>query len=86
MTGTRHDGGREVVPVSVEEYAAGADEHGVPAEFVGFLTYLFSDVLGRNAYRTDGVERALGRAPRDFADYAREAAATGAWNGSDATT
>lgn len=46
----------------------------------------FSDVLGRNAYLTDGVERALGRAPRDFADYARAAAATGAWNGSEATT
>jgi hypothetical protein len=30
---------------------------------------------------TDGVERALGRPPRDFADYARRAAATGVWNG-----
>ena len=28
---------------------------------------------------TDGVERALGRAPRDFKDYARDAAATGVW-------
>jgi hypothetical protein len=34
---------------------------------------------GRNAYLTDGVQRALGRAPRDFADYARRAAASGAW-------
>jgi uncharacterized protein YbjT (DUF2867 family) len=56
------------VPVSVEEYAAGAAEHGGPEEFVGFLTYLFSDVLGRNAYLTDGVRRALGRDPRDFGD------------------
>ncbi|MFE4977839.1 NmrA family transcriptional regulator, partial [Kitasatospora sp. NPDC056651] len=28
----------------------------------------------------DGVRRALGREPRDFADYARAAAATGVWN------
>ena len=45
------------------------------------LTYLFSEVLdGRNAHLADGVQRALGREPRDFSDYAREAAATGVWN------
>jgi uncharacterized protein YbjT (DUF2867 family) len=75
--------GREIryVPISVEEYAAGAADHGVPHEFVGFLTYLFSDVLGRNAYLTDGVQRALGREPRDFRDFAESAAATGIWDG-----
>jgi uncharacterized protein YbjT (DUF2867 family) len=74
--------GREIryVPLSVEQYAAGAAEHGVPPEFVGFLTYLFSDVLGRNAHLTDGVQRALGRQPRDFRDFARDAAATGVWS------
>jgi hypothetical protein len=35
---------------------------------------------GRNASPTDGVMRALGRPPRDFADYARATAATGVWN------
>jgi uncharacterized protein YbjT (DUF2867 family) len=76
--------GREIryVPVSIEEYAARAAEFGVPAEFVEFLTYLFSEVLGRSAYMTDGVQRALGREPRDFSDYARETAATGVWNAS----
>ena len=64
----------------MEDYAAGAAEHGVPAELVEFLTYLFSEVLGNNAYLTGGVQRALGRAPRDFADYARDAAATGVWD------
>ena len=76
--------GREIefVPVRVEEYAAGAAELGVPDDGVEFLTYLFSEVLdGRNAHVTDGVQRALGREPRDFADFAREAAAGGAWNG-----
>lgn len=35
---------------------------------------------GRNARLTDGVRRALGREPRDFGDYAREAAASGVWD------
>lgn len=34
---------------------------------------------GRNAHLADGVERALGRAPRDFADFAAAAARAGAW-------
>jgi uncharacterized protein YbjT (DUF2867 family) len=79
--------GREVryVPVSLEEHAAEAAEHGVPAEVVELLTYLFAEVVdGRNADTTDGVRRALGREPRDFADYAREAAATGVWTPSGA--
>ena len=76
--------GREIrfVPVSVEEYASVLAEQDVPAEFVTLLTYLFGEVLdGRNAYLTDGVRRVLGREPRDFADYAREAAAAGVWDG-----
>ena len=68
--------------VSLEEHAAEAAEHGVPAEVVELLTYLFSEVVdGRNADTTDGVRRALGREPRDFRDYAREAASTGVWDG-----
>jgi hypothetical protein len=58
----------------------------VPPEFVEFLTYLFAEVVdGRNAGTTDGVRRALGREPRDFADYAREAAASGVWNAAAVT-
>ena len=75
--------GREVryVPVTLEEHAAEAAEHGVPPEFVELLTYVFDEVVdGRNANTTDGVQRALGREPRDFGDYARRTAATGVWN------
>jgi uncharacterized protein YbjT (DUF2867 family) len=74
--------GREVefVPVSVDEYleaAAGL----VPADVLWLMRHLFTEVLdGRNTHLTDGVQRALGRPPRDFADYAREAAATGVWS------
>jgi uncharacterized protein YbjT (DUF2867 family) len=75
--------GREIhyVPVSLEEHATEAAEHGVPAEVVELLSYLFAEVVdGRNADTTDGVRRALGRKPRDFADYARDTAATGVWD------
>jgi uncharacterized protein YbjT (DUF2867 family) len=73
--------GREIRyhSVSIEDYAAGAAEHGVPAEVVSLLTRLFSEVLGNSAYVTDGVQRALGRPPHDFADYAAETAASGVW-------
>lgn len=60
----------------------GAARAGAPEEVVWVLDYLFSTVLdGRNAYLTDGIERALGRPPKDFQDYARDAAATGIWTG-----
>ncbi|HWD43748.1 MAG TPA: NmrA family transcriptional regulator, partial [Actinomycetota bacterium] len=56
------------VPVSPDDYATAIAEQGLPADTVELLTYLFSEVLGNNAYLTNGVERALGRPPRDFAD------------------
>jgi uncharacterized protein YbjT (DUF2867 family) len=69
------------VPVSLEDYAALLIENQLPADYVKMLTGVFAEVLdGRNAYLTDGVQRALGRPPRDFADYARDAATTGIWN------
>lgn len=64
-------------PVSHEEYAAILAEYGLPADF----GELFRKILdGRNASVVDGVRRALGREPRDFADFAAAAAATGVWN------
>jgi len=70
--------GRDItyVPVSPQDYTAMLRELGLPVEFAE----LFGVVLdGRNAHLSDGVARALGREPRDFADYARDAAATGVW-------
>ncbi|MEM9866021.1 MAG: NAD(P)H-binding protein [Myxococcota bacterium] len=64
-----------------EAFVSGAKESGAPKDVVWMLDYLFTTVLdGRNASTTDGVQRALGRAPKDFADYARDAAAAGAWS------
>ena len=69
------------MPVTLEEHAAELRDHGVPPEVVDLLTYLFGEVVdGRNADTTDGVREALGREPRDFATYAAEAAAAGAWD------
>jgi uncharacterized protein YbjT (DUF2867 family) len=75
--------GRDIryAPVSIEEFAAAAVEQGMPAEAIDVLTYLFGEVLdGRNSHTMDGVRRALGREPRDFREFARDAAATGVWN------
>jgi uncharacterized protein YbjT (DUF2867 family) len=69
------------VPVSMDQYKALLAEHQVPADFVWLINYLFTEVLdGRNARLADGAQRALGRPPRGFADYAREAAASGIWS------
>lgn len=68
------------VPVPHDAFIAGIAQSGAPKEVVWMLDYLFSTVMdGRNSYLTDGVQRALGRAPRDFANFARVSAASGAW-------
>jgi uncharacterized protein YbjT (DUF2867 family) len=75
--------GRDIryVPISLDEFAAAAAAQDAPPELIELLTRLFGEVLdGRNARLTDGVRRALGREPRDFSDYARDAAAGGVWN------
>ncbi len=74
--------GRNIAYVNVphDAFVAGVAESGAPEDVVWMLDYLFATVLdGRNAHLTDGVQRALGREPRDFFDYAREIAATDVW-------
>ncbi|MGD7653584.1 MAG: NmrA family NAD(P)-binding protein [Verrucomicrobiales bacterium] len=68
-------------PVSHDHYMAGMKAAQLPAELRDLIDYLFREVLdGRNELLADGVERALSRPPRSFADYARKAAAAGCWN------
>ncbi|MEV0349531.1 NAD(P)H-binding protein [Nonomuraea sp. NPDC050680] len=65
--------GRDIVyvPVTAEQFAAGAREQGVPEDEIEGLNGLFAEVLdGRNAHLADGVRQALGRPARDFTDYA----------------
>lgn len=57
--------------VSMADYAATLEQYGVPGQVVDLLRYLFTRVLdGRNASLADGVQRALGRSPGDFTDFA----------------
>jgi len=75
--------GRQIayVPVPHDAFVSEVASSGAPQDVVWMLDYLFATVLdGRNAYLTDGVQRALGRPPRDFSDFARAAAATGIWS------
>ncbi len=71
----------DFVSASLDDYIAGAAAQGVPDDVLSLLRYVFGEVLdGRNASLGDGVQQALGRAPRDFTDYARDFAATGGWH------
>lgn len=73
--------GREIrhIPISFEAF------HDAVAQAGGtFVADVFTAIAretldGRNAHTADGVMRALGRGPRDFTDFARAAARTGAW-------
>ena len=74
--------GRQInyVDVPHDAFVSGIANSGAPKDVVWMLDYLFSTVLdGRNAHLADGIQRALGRPPKDFAAYARDAAAAGLW-------
>ena len=67
--------------IPLEEFTDGLAAAGLSRDEVSLVSYLFATVLdGRNSSLTNGVEQALGRPPRDFADYARETAKTGIWS------
>lgn len=49
-------------------------------DIAGIITEICRETLGgHNAHLTDGVQRALGREPRDFADFCRDVASRGIW-------
>ena len=67
--------------VPAADYAEAMAAEGVPGEVIELLTYLFTTVLdGRNAHLGNGIRQVLARPARDFANYARDAAATGIWD------
>ena len=68
------------VPISFEDFHANVAQVG--GNFVAdVFTAIARETLdGRNSHTTDGVKRALGRPPRDFADFARDAARSGTWS------
>jgi uncharacterized protein YbjT (DUF2867 family) len=68
------------MPLSLDAFRAEMTP-AVGPDLANIFTDLCEEVFdGRNACLTDGVQQALGRAPRDFADYCRATAATGIWS------
>ncbi|WP_209262571.1 NmrA family NAD(P)-binding protein [Thiorhodococcus minor] len=68
-------------PVLPEDFAQALTVEGLPGDVSDAIAQLAAQVLGgRNASLSDGVARALGRAPRDFRGYARATAAAGVWD------
>ena len=66
-------------PLSFEDFRAAIAETA-GATIADVITAVARETLdGRNAWVADGVERALGRPPRDFAAFAAAAARAGAW-------
>lgn len=76
----------QFIQVPHEAYVQGLREANLPEGVIWLIDYLFSTVMdGRNEYITYGIERALGRKPRDFATYAKNIASTGIWNSQSVT-
>ncbi len=81
--------GRDIhyIDVSLDDYNAAMRGADIPEDYIWLVNYLFTTVLdGRNTSLADGVQRALGRSPRDFSDYVRETVRTGVWNNPQPTT
>ncbi|MFD5475883.1 NAD(P)H-binding protein [Streptomyces hawaiiensis] len=75
--------GRDIryAPLTPQAYMDEQRAQGVPEEWIQLSVGLYAYVgSGGLASLSDGVQRSLGRAPRDFADYARTAARQGLWN------
>jgi uncharacterized protein YbjT (DUF2867 family) len=74
--------GREIryVPLSIEDYVAELVQQGLPpADAEAFADVIEPLREGRDEHVSDGVQRALGRPPRTFAEFAKSTAAAGGW-------
>jgi len=74
--------GRDIqyLTITPDAYRAALVEAHVPDDVIDLMLYLFGTVMdGRNQQTADGVQRALGRQPRDFKEYVQGVAATGVW-------
>lgn len=70
----------EYLQIPHEAFLAGMAAQGLPEEMIALTSYLFTTVLdGRNESLADGVQRALGRKPRDFSEYVQKTAKSGVW-------
>ena len=71
------------VPISFDDFHAEL-EAAAGSIYADIVTDIARDTFdGRNAYVGDGIERVLGRAPRDFTLFAAQAAQAGTWSLAD---
>ena len=73
--------GREIAyrQIGLTEFRADLAPY-LPGPVIDLLGELFTEVLdGRNIATTEGIEQALGRPARDFADFTARVAASGMW-------
>jgi uncharacterized protein YbjT (DUF2867 family) len=69
------------VDLEPEEFVAELMSYGQTLEDAEAVRDLFAVIRHhRSEYVSEGVQQVLGRAPRDFADWARETAKTGVWS------
>lgn len=74
----------QYVPITLAQFHAGLSA-STDVQTADLLTNLCEEVFdGRNETLADGVERALGRPPRDFGAFCRDRAAAGVWSASAA--
>ena len=73
--------GRKIrhVPITFEDFHANVAASGGTFVADVFTAIARETLDGRNAHTSDGVERALGRKPRDFTEFADTAALAGKW-------
>ncbi|MDA3645460.1 NAD(P)H-binding protein [Saccharopolyspora indica] len=75
--------GREIkhLPVGMSEYVQRLIDRGYDRDSAEMQAGPFQWLhRGKTGFLSDGVLRATGREPRDFADYAQRTAATGVWS------
>lgn len=75
--------GRSIVykTITPKEFESTLIDAGFPAEDAAFVTNLVAAILdGKNASTSDGLQRALGREPRRFEQFALDAKAAGDWD------
>lgn len=66
--------------ITAQEFEATLVADGYPTADARFVATLIADFLsGKNAGIADGLQRALGRTPRSFARFAKDAYARGSW-------
>ena len=68
------------IPITFEDFHANIAQVGDSFVADVFTAIARETLDGRNAQLGDGVQRALGREPRDFADFAQTAAQSGCWS------